>query len=442
MTGTPLVPPVDPRSPSSFESDRAPVLLAFAGPARQHRLTVLFRLVLAIPQLVVLSILGIAVEIILVIAWFGALFMGRLPGFAADFLPGYLRWQVRVSAYLTLLTGQYPPFTFDDVDYPVRLAVRPGQLNRLAVLLRIFIVLPAAIAGNAAAAGLYTIGLFVAWLIVLFTGTMPTALHNAIAAIVRYQARISGYLFLVTAEYPWGLFGDRDTAHEAYATAPPGAGYGEGAPAGYGEGPSAGYGSGPAAPGYAAPPPVPAEGAGYGAPAPAGQNRWRLILTKGQARLVGLFIAIGVAVWAGYIVAFSVLASSPGGVVQRVNAISQSQLAYAKLSAATRTFASTASSCQSSAQGLSCATRADGQLAQDFGSYARTMRGVSMPSGPAAGEAARLAAVATQAQQVFQRLARSTSASQYQQTVRSSNITQVLGQVDLDYQDLVRTLTR
>ena len=243
MAGGPLAPPVQPNPPGVFEPDRAPVLMAFAGPTKQNRLTVFFRYILAIPQLIVLSFVGIAAEIVLVIGWFGALFMGRLPRFAADFLPGYLRWQVRVYAYLALLTGQYPPFTFDDVDYPIRVAVRPGPLNRLAVLLRIVLAIPAAIVAQVAILGLYTIGLFITWLIVLFAGTMPMTLYQAIAAITRYQARLTGYLLLLTAEYPAGLFGDRPAADEgAYAVAAPG------------YGPAPGYGQAPQPPGYGPPP--------------------------------------------------------------------------------------------------------------------------------------------------------------------------------------------
>jgi uncharacterized protein DUF4389 len=120
----------------------APVLVSFAGSSPQSRATVLFRIFMAIPQLIVVYLLGVAAYVITFIGWFGALFTGRLPVFAADFLTGYLRWLSRVYAYLYLLTDEYPPFTLADAEYPVRLAVMPGQLNRLAVLFRIFLLIP------------------------------------------------------------------------------------------------------------------------------------------------------------------------------------------------------------------------------------------------------------------------------------------------------------
>jgi Domain of unknown function (DUF4389) len=65
----------------------APVLVAFAGPAPQSRLTVLVRLILAIPQFVVVWLLGIAAMVVVLIGWFGALFTGRLPVFATRPMP-------------------------------------------------------------------------------------------------------------------------------------------------------------------------------------------------------------------------------------------------------------------------------------------------------------------------------------------------------------------
>ena len=97
----------------------APVLIAFAGPAPQSRLTVAFRLILAIPQFIVVWALTIAAEVLAIIGWFAALFIGRLPGFVADFLSGFLRWQTRVFGYAILLTDVYPPFSLEDADYPI-----------------------------------------------------------------------------------------------------------------------------------------------------------------------------------------------------------------------------------------------------------------------------------------------------------------------------------
>jgi hypothetical protein len=163
----------------------APVLVAFAGPIRQSRLTVLVRIFMVIPQLIVLAVLGVAAYVVTIIGWFGALFTGRLPAFAADFLTGYLRWMTRVDAYAMLLVDVYPPFSLADADYPVRVAVAPGRLNRLAVLFRFFLLIPCWIVAGILAYGAFTIVAFVTWLIVLIAGRMPEPLHAALAATLR-----------------------------------------------------------------------------------------------------------------------------------------------------------------------------------------------------------------------------------------------------------------
>ena len=52
------------------------------GTRPQRRATVIFRIILAIPQFIVLFFLGIAAFFVSMIGWFAALFTGRLPEFA------------------------------------------------------------------------------------------------------------------------------------------------------------------------------------------------------------------------------------------------------------------------------------------------------------------------------------------------------------------------
>ena len=50
------------------------------------------------------------------------------------------------GAYLFLLTDEYPPFTLEDVEYPVR-PILPGRgpLNRVAVFFRLILAIPAGV---------------------------------------------------------------------------------------------------------------------------------------------------------------------------------------------------------------------------------------------------------------------------------------------------------
>lgn len=83
-------------TPADARRGAKPVLMTFTGPVPQRRWTVFFRIILVIPQIVVLYALTIAAEVLTVLGWFGALFTGRLPGFVGDFMSGYLRWAARV----------------------------------------------------------------------------------------------------------------------------------------------------------------------------------------------------------------------------------------------------------------------------------------------------------------------------------------------------------
>jgi len=69
---------------------------------------------LAIPHYIVLFFLSIAAVVCVIIAWFAILFTGRYPRGLFDFIVGFYRWTLRVSAYAFLLTTDiYPPFSLD-----------------------------------------------------------------------------------------------------------------------------------------------------------------------------------------------------------------------------------------------------------------------------------------------------------------------------------------
>jgi hypothetical protein len=78
---------------------------------RRDRISVAFRLILAIPQFLALWALGVVWVITTIIAWFSILLTGRYPARLYDFGVGVLRWNVRVEAYVLLLHDQYPPFS-------------------------------------------------------------------------------------------------------------------------------------------------------------------------------------------------------------------------------------------------------------------------------------------------------------------------------------------
>src|SRR5215831_4980567 len=292
----------------------APVLVKFAGPARQGRWKVLLRAVLAVPALVCLYFARWVAWVVLVTGWFGALFTGRLPDYAASYLSGFQRWEVRAYAYLLLLTDIYPPFGLLDTDYPVAVTIRPGRLNPAAVFFRLVLVFPAWVVATILWYGLGPIVMIPTWLIVLIRGRMPRPLHEAIAACLRYWARMKAYWYLLTDVYPDGLFGD-----------PAGPTLGGAGAAVSAAGPSATWAPAAAGPTAWAPPsisgpeppqpealpmdypvPLPADAvetvaappAAAVPPAavpPAGAAPERLVLSTAGKRLVGLILGVGAA---------------------------------------------------------------------------------------------------------------------------------------------------
>jgi hypothetical protein len=77
----------------------------------RNRVTVFFRYFLVLPQAFVLVFVGLAMAIVVWIAWFVVIFTAKWPDSMRDFVLGYLRWSTRVSGYAFLLTDEYPPFT-------------------------------------------------------------------------------------------------------------------------------------------------------------------------------------------------------------------------------------------------------------------------------------------------------------------------------------------
>jgi hypothetical protein len=96
--------------PGDYPAVRTDVVPALED---RNRVTTFFRLILAIPHLVVLWFLGIAASIAWLIAAFVILFTGSWSDGLRDFVLGYLRWSLRVNAYVFLLTDEYPPFSLD-----------------------------------------------------------------------------------------------------------------------------------------------------------------------------------------------------------------------------------------------------------------------------------------------------------------------------------------
>jgi hypothetical protein len=178
-------------------------------PPRQSRWTVLLRGILTIPLFFVAACIGVAAAFMSLVAWFAALFTGRVPGGVQEFLEGALRVYANVLAYAYFLTPRWPGIAFSPKPtHQVTLDVDHVKLRRAAVFFRIILGYPANLVS-----GLLFLGaapfLVVMWLWGIVAGREPRALHQALALILRYQIRFEAYGILVTPTQPFrGLFGD------------------------------------------------------------------------------------------------------------------------------------------------------------------------------------------------------------------------------------------
>jgi len=94
-----------------FGEGSYPIELELPQPeGERDRLTVAFRIVLAIPHLIALWVLGMVWALATILAWFAILLTGRYPQRLYDFSLGVLGWGARVEAYVLLLRDEYPPF--------------------------------------------------------------------------------------------------------------------------------------------------------------------------------------------------------------------------------------------------------------------------------------------------------------------------------------------
>jgi hypothetical protein len=180
-----------------------PIRLRVEGDLARSRLTVFFRLLLAIPHLVWLFLWGVVVYLALVVGWLATLVMGRLPSPFHRFFAAYLRYQTHVLAFLTLVANPFPGFTGLAGSYPVDLEIEPpARQRRWKTLLRLLLVIPAHLLSAALWAPLSLVAVF-GWFVGLFLGRMPNGLRGLGAFVLRYWAQTYGYVYLLTDSYPY-----------------------------------------------------------------------------------------------------------------------------------------------------------------------------------------------------------------------------------------------
>ncbi len=212
------------------EEHRLPIRIIVSDDLERSRVTVFFRLLLAIPHLFVVLLWGIAAFAVSIVLWLALVIEGKAPRTLQEFVATYIRYATQVSAYVYLAAGPYPAFG-GARGYPVDLEIdRAARQSRGKVAARIVLAVPtillvSVLGGGLTAAnwssltagwsgsdarwsttwslgGLASSAAFLAWFAILARGRMPRGLRDLVAYCIGYTAQATGYFMLVTDRYP------------------------------------------------------------------------------------------------------------------------------------------------------------------------------------------------------------------------------------------------
>jgi hypothetical protein len=171
---------------------------------RRSRSKTGFRLILAIPWLILGSVYVTGAFIVAFLAWFAIVFTGRYPDGLYRFNAGVLRYIARSNAFFNLQTDEWPPFGFEEAPgYPIRAAVEAPRerYSRWKTGFRFILAFPAFfmlyLIGS-----YYALGAVVAWFHIVFRGRNAGGTHNVLSWGLAYQLRATAYFLLMTETLP------------------------------------------------------------------------------------------------------------------------------------------------------------------------------------------------------------------------------------------------
>jgi hypothetical protein len=181
-----------------------PIRVRVTDDLRRTRLTVFFRLILAIPHFLWLALLAVGVVLAVIGNWFATLVQGRSPLALHNFLAGYLRYATQATAYLLLIADPYPGFYLINLkeDYPIDLEVDPPvEQNRWTVAFRIILAIPAMIVAEILRDLSGVLAVF-SWFVALFQARVPEGVRNFAVLALRFSSQTFAYVALLTPRYP------------------------------------------------------------------------------------------------------------------------------------------------------------------------------------------------------------------------------------------------
>jgi len=188
-------------------SVRHPVQVELTSPLKVARWRVIGNPIMAIPHMVWLLLLGIALIFVTIIALFAILFTGPYPRGLFGFSVGVMRYQWRVLTFYTFMREKYPSFSLpsgevDPGDDPATLSIAYSQKqSRGLPFLKGYLLYPNTFVLVFLFFAMYVI-LVVGWFAVLFTGSWPEGMRKFVVNVMRWSLRASAYSLLTTDAYP------------------------------------------------------------------------------------------------------------------------------------------------------------------------------------------------------------------------------------------------
>jgi Domain of unknown function (DUF4389) len=168
---------------------------------RRGRLTTFLRVLLVVPQQIVLAVWTVLVPAAAAVAWLAALIDGRVPPRLLRFLSAYLRYHGQVTAWFHLLSNRYPD-PLHTLDHPFTIDVPDRHRQpRLVTLFRLPLALPAIVLWTVFGVVVVLVAV-PSWFAALALGRTTAGLQGLGTFCLRYQLETEAYLLLLTASYP------------------------------------------------------------------------------------------------------------------------------------------------------------------------------------------------------------------------------------------------
>jgi hypothetical protein len=181
-----------------------PVVYDVEYPERLSHWKPLVKWLLAIPQIIIVSLLGSVFQVLQLIAFFSILFTKKWPRGLFDFGLQIQRWTSNTFLYaFALMRDEYPPFSGEAGEYPLTLQVEYDEnLSRWQIFVKWLLAIPHYLVLAVLWIGA-SFAILIAFFAVLFTGKYPRGLFDYVLGVIRWTARVQAYsMWLMTDRYP------------------------------------------------------------------------------------------------------------------------------------------------------------------------------------------------------------------------------------------------